>query len=119
MQGGQDQLDWLQFQLNSAEEGQTFILVMHIFPGLFYMDQKTDEFWYRDPLVQFNQILANNSEKVLFVIGAHIHFADVRAPMMDPGNNYIDPKTVFLISPSISPVFRNNPGYSVIDLDLT
>jgi hypothetical protein len=32
---------------------------------------------------------------------------------MQPGQ---DAKAVFLMSPSVSPIFRNNPGYSVIDL---
>lgn len=47
-------------------------------------------------------------------MGAHIHFADIRAPELDPGTHR--PHVLFLISPSVSPIFNNNPGTSILDL---
>lgn len=38
LDGGDRQLDWLKLQLASAEPGRRFILMMHVFPGLFYLD---------------------------------------------------------------------------------
>jgi hypothetical protein len=51
----------------------------------------------------------------LFFLGAHIHTADLRSPLSPkfPDVNY----TIFL-APSVSPFHQNNPGYTVLDLDI-
>lgn len=110
---GMKQLAWLNTQLSSAPAGSKFILMMHIFPGLFYLD-KIEYFWTESSLTEFNNIIARNSDKILFITGAHIHFADIRAPVMGGGG--ADPKAIYLITPSVSPIFKNNPGYSILDL---
>lgn len=46
-------------------------------------------------------------------LAAHIHQADVRAPF---SANFPDLNLPMFLTPSVSPIFMNNPGYSVIDL---
>lgn len=77
-----------------------------------------NSFWHRDALVAFNQILSTHHDKILFLVGAHTHYADIRAPVMEPGST-VDPRTVLVITPSVSPIFRNNPGYTIMDLNET
>ena len=48
------------------------------------------------------------------MIGAHIHWADVRAPY---STEYPDLTQIMIANPSISPIFKNNPGYSVLSLE--
>lgn len=115
LQTGEEQLKWLEDQLAQAPAGHKFILMMHIFPGLFYLD-KMESFWKSADLLTFSRILSEHSDKILLTTGAHIHFGDIRAPMMHPFG-IPDPKSVFLICPSISPIFKNNPAYSILDVD--
>ena len=48
------------------------------------------------------------------LLGAHIHEADIRAPY---SQTYPDLKVVHYATPSISPIFGNNPGYSVMEIE--
>ncbi len=48
------------------------------------------------------------------VLGAHIHQADILAPMSPAHTQY---KLPLFLTPSVSPVYMNNPGYSVMDID--
>jgi hypothetical protein len=93
---------------------------MHVFPGMFYYFEKVEHFWKEEYITYFNDITANHSEQILLIIGAHIHFADVRAPfrpsLANETTKHPEMKSVLLICPSVSPIFLNNPGYSVLDL---
>ena len=48
-------------------------------------------------------------------MGAHVHFGEIRAPRLSD-NETEDMKSVVLVCPSISPIYRNDPGYSVLDI---
>ena len=48
------------------------------------------------------------------VSGSHIHLADLRVPQY---TNFSDLNVFFSITPSVSPIFNNNPGYTVFDTD--
>jgi hypothetical protein len=48
-------------------------------------------------------------------LAAHIHQADVRAPF---SATYPELNLPMFLTPSVSPIYLNNPGYSVVDLEL-
>jgi hypothetical protein len=48
-------------------------------------------------------------------MGAHVHFGEIRAPKLSDKKNE-DMKSVILVCPSISPIYRNDPGYTVLDI---
>jgi hypothetical protein len=47
-------------------------------------------------------------------MGAHVHFADIRVPT---SKNYKDVSHLIFSTPSVSPIFGNNPGYSFFELN--
>ncbi len=48
-------------------------------------------------------------------MGAHVHFGEIRAPRLSEKKRD-DMKSVILVCPSISPIYRNDPGYTVLDI---
>jgi hypothetical protein len=89
---------------------------MHIFPGLFYGVKEIEVFWQDDLLQKFNGIMARYSHKIMFLLGAHVHFGEIRAPKLND-NKEDDMKSVVIVCPSISPIYRNDPGYTVLDIE--
>ena len=86
---------------------------MHIPPGLFSF-QTLDDFWQDTYKQQFLTLLTTYQSKIVAVLGAHIHQADIRAPMSTLHPGFTLP---MVLTPSASPIFMNNPGYSMIDVD--
>lgn len=54
-----------------------------------------------------------HQSKIKMVLGAHIHEADVRAPI---SKSFPDLKVVQFATPSVSPIFNNNPGYTIMEI---
>jgi hypothetical protein len=111
LDGASLMLAWLKSQLANATEEKRFIIQMHIFPGLFYLTE-IQTFWYDNFLEEFLSTVHEYQQKIIFITGAHIHFADLRAPLY---SKYPDMNVTMIISPSVSPIFSNNPGYSIVD----
>jgi len=61
-------------------------------------------------------VLATYSSKIILSIGAHIHHIEAMAPQSVTVPNV---NVVQVIVPSISPVFGNNPGVSLLQIDPT
>eukprot|EP00347_Sterkiella_histriomuscorum_P008268 403345729 len=115
LQTGNDQLTWLQTQLSTAatsEPNRKFIVQMHIFPGLFYFSGE-EQFYRTNYTSALLAIINSHQNQIQFMLGAHIHWGDIRAPI---SHEFPDLKVVLLATPSISPIFNNNPGYSVLEL---
>jgi hypothetical protein len=91
---------------------------MHIFPGLFYGVKDIEVFWQDDLLLRFNGIMVRYSHKIMFQMGAHVHFGEIRAPRLNDLKED-DMKSVLIVCPSISPIYRNDPGYTVLDIKPT
>ena len=91
---------------------------MHVFPGLFYGVKDIEVFWQDDYLLRFNEIIVRYSHKIILQMGAHVHFGEIRAPRLSD-NKEDDMKSVVLVAPSISPIYRNDPGYTVLDIEPT
>lgn len=89
---------------------------MHCFPGMHFVSVEAKAFWKEKYVIRFNKIVSKHNQKVLFLFGAHTHFADIRTPRFYDGP---DLSSLLLISPSVSPIYNNNPGYAILDLDLS
>lgn len=88
---------------------------MHIFPGLFYFSG-LEQFFRTNYTTALLDIIHTHSARVKMLIGAHIHWADVRSPY---STQYPDLTPILIANPSISPIFNNNPGYAVLTLEDT
>ena len=108
---GEEQLKWLEEELVSANGKHRFILMMHILPGMSWFGYRED-FWQENFTDKFLSILSEHRDNISFLIGGHMHFAELRVQQW--------PKMLGLLSiqsPSVSPVYYNQPGYSVLDID--
>jgi hypothetical protein len=119
----QGQLDWLSAQLKTAEAGRKFIIFMHIYPGEYQQNKET-YFWEEEFTVKFMDITESNNDRIMIVLGAHTHFTDIRIniPYTSSVKGFLsknsDPEAKFalLATPSISPNFINNPGFTTFKI---
>ncbi|TNV84105.1 hypothetical protein FGO68_gene4827 [Halteria grandinella] len=109
-----DQLAWLEAQL-SEKSLRKYIIQAHIPPGLMYVEA-VQQFWKNSSQQQFTDLMNKYDSKVLLFIGAHIHTADVRAPLSFFSHSL---NMSVIMTPSISPFHQNNPGYTILDLNVT
>lgn len=116
----QAQLEWLKKQLSEDNTpDRKFLIQMHIPPGMWYF--KWDEqFWKSKSQDIFLDILSRYQDRLSFVLGGHVHSAEIRAPL---SSFAVDLKNVTLMmTPGIAPIFNNNPGYTILtfnDQDVT
>jgi len=120
------QLDWLEEQLRDAEDSRQFIINMHIFPGM-YNPGARQRFWLDEFTNRFDDIMLQYGHKVILFNGAHVHIADVRASWVEDYGSVQDllkdersTKRAYFanfVSPAISPVYLNNPGFSMFDIE--
>ena len=90
-----------------------FVLHMHIPPGLIFSDGGgLDVFWNSTCLKSFMSLLNTYQDRISMILGAHVHTFEIRSPLSSSFPNVSVP---LLMSPSISPLHENNPGYSVMD----
>jgi len=82
-----------------------------VFPGLNYFLGWHQVFWHDQYTTRFVEITEKYVDKIQLVTGAHIHRAEFRAPIDDSGI-----RIPYLITPSISPVYLNNPSYTLLNL---
>lgn len=87
---------------------------MHIPPALFFF-KEVEDFWIAEYKETLLELLNKYQSKIVMILGAHIHQADIRAPI---SNKYSDLNIPLILTPSVSPYFDNNPGYTVLDLEL-
>ena len=128
-------LIWLRNELEEEKDAtHGFIISFHIFPGLYYPGY--DQQFFYDPYVAiYKQIVKQNRHKIILQIGAHTHWADVRS-YVSPYNPFSSAGLgigAFLgvedeeehedvhyenlhVSPSVSPIFGNNPGVTTFDV---
>jgi hypothetical protein len=107
-----NQLDWIEAQLSAGTATERFLFSMHIPPTLFSF-LELDDFWQPSFKSRFLSILSTYHSRILMVLGAHIHQGDIRAPTPSTTSNPLPP---IYLTPSVSPIFLNNPGYSVLTL---
>jgi hypothetical protein len=110
---GGAQLAWLQTQLDLLPPGVAAMALMHMPPGF---DPRGTTIVHRVVAVPFLtpssnrtllNLLAGHANMVRFAIGAHTHRYDFR----------IAAGTPMIVASSISPIYRNNPAFFVLDVD--
>ena len=52
-------------------------------------------------------------DQIVVILGAHIHSGEIRVPS---SHLYPNLKKSVMVSPAVSPIYSNNPGYSVMDV---
>ncbi|TNV78753.1 hypothetical protein FGO68_gene3108 [Halteria grandinella] len=108
------QLSWLSDILTNAPANKKYLISMHIPPSMFFF-QSLEDFWRQTYKDIFSQIITDNRDKIHMILGAHIHQADIRAPLSTTQPT-LKPIPLIL-TPSVSPIYYNNPGYSIMDFD--
>ena len=116
---GQAEIEWLGWKLYAANllhRGVT--LVMHIPPGMDAYNSSQGQcrapvsFWQDKYRAEFSTLMSAYSNVVQLAFAGHIHMDDFRVTDTDP---FLPP---LRITPSVSPIFRNNPAFSVMTYDL-
>jgi sphingomyelin phosphodiesterase acid-like 3 len=117
---GEAEIEWLGWKLYAARllhRGVT--LVMHIPPGMDgYSSSKGGKctnavsFWQDKYATQFLALMKTYSDVVQLAFAGHTHMDDFR---VSPGGA---PSLPLRIAPSVSPIFNNNPGVSVLSYNL-
>jgi sphingomyelin phosphodiesterase acid-like 3 len=118
---GLSEMNWFAEKLNRAEtQGHKVILIMHIPPGLDSFScsrQKSGrapiEFWEDAFLTKFCDLIREYGGMIQIALAGHTHTDDFRV-LGTKGNSS---PVFFRITPSISPIYLNNPGFSVLKYD--
>jgi sphingomyelin phosphodiesterase acid-like 3 len=120
---GAAELDWLSSKLYRAKAlGNKVILVMHIPPGIdsYKSAQAGDskpatEFWQDRYFTRFQELMQTYGDIVQIALAGHTHMDDFRVLSAPSGAVPI----AFRITPAVSPIFGNNPAFSVLDYSLS
>ena len=116
---GEAEMQWLSWQLYRAKtSGKKVMLTMHIPPGIdSYKSAHTGagkpatEFWQTKFFTQFIDLMKTYGGIVQIALAGHTHMDDFR--VLSPGGSASP--VAFRITPAISPIFGNNPGFSVLE----
>jgi len=114
-QAAQNELIWLRKQFDLAKlQNEKVIIAMHIPPSYdFYLTSQIRVatlfyFWHKEYIAQFNQLLQDFSHQVIAVIAGHQHTDQLKYMTFVDGS-----QIPILATSSISPVFGNDPQFSV------
>jgi hypothetical protein len=114
---GDDEMAWLAAELDSASRASKSVwLVMHIPLGIndynTVKDEETDsepvEFWLPGFSRHFVGLVNKFENTVQVAFSGHTHMDDFRVIEAE-----LTPLVLNKLVPSISPIFRNNPGFQV------
>lgn len=137
------QLDFLERELqNMHNKNEKGFLMFHIPPYPQYVNNKTEFFFYENFAERMESLVYKYKANIINTLCGHLHWSKGGVRSFDSlsgnypgsdtdkliskyirftGNNFLQPKVkkikyFSLINfPSVSPVFKNNPGYSVIN----
>jgi sphingomyelin phosphodiesterase acid-like 3 len=120
---GAVELDWLSSKLYQAKIlGNRVILAMHIPPGIdSYKSAQADhnkpatEFWQDRYFNRFQELMRNYGDIVQIALAGHTHMDDFRVLSAPSGAVPV----AFRITPAVSPIFGNNPAFSVLEYSLS
>ncbi|PRP97902.1 hypothetical protein ENSA5_31350 [Enhygromyxa salina] len=121
-----EQLAWLERRLEAARGANEKVsLIYHIPPGINVYSslhskagacaQTSETFWRDDASTAFLQLVDQYHDIILASFAGHIHTDDFRLtyPGAEPGaaSGFVH------LTPAISPMFGNNPGFQTFELD--
>ncbi|CAB4020803.1 Hypothetical predicted protein [Paramuricea clavata] len=111
------QIKWLEEQLQLAKsKNKRVILTSHIPPGIDTYVEKT--LWLSNFTDLYMDIVTNKfSEVVAGQIYAHFHKDSFRFLQADKNDLSLKKSSYILLTPSLSPVYNNNPNFRVVHLD--
>jgi sphingomyelin phosphodiesterase acid-like 3 len=118
------EIEWLGWKLYTARllhHGVT--LVMHIPPGMDAYNSSHGKcqipvpFWQAKYSTEFSTLMSTYSDVVQLAFAGHIHMDDFRVSAPNPPSD--PPSLPLRITPSVSPIFKNNPAFSVMTYNLT
>ncbi|MFL6245360.1 MAG: metallophosphoesterase [Thermoanaerobaculia bacterium] len=115
---GVRELQWLDAELDLARsEGRKVWLLLHIPPGMDVYDTleyggtcptlKAGTFWKDEYAQQYLRITAAHRSTILGSFAGHTHQDEFRIATGD----------FIHITPSVSPIFGNNPAFEIVDVD--
>jgi sphingomyelin phosphodiesterase acid-like 3 len=120
---GAAEMQWLGWKLYEAKTlANKVILVMHIPPGIdSYASSHSGnskfptQFWRDRYLSQFLELMQSYGDIVQIALAGHTHMDDFRV-LSSSGST---PPVGFRITPAISPIFGNNPAFSVLNYSVS
>ena len=108
-------MDWLEkvFSDNEQlEKPRSLILGFHEFHGPNYFMGKYQNFWVPEYGDRFLGLLNKYQHRVSLISGGHIHHLEMRSQIAP---EYPDINIPMIIGQSVSPIYFNNPGYTVLE----
>ena len=119
---GSSEIKWLGWQLYRAKTlGNKVILVMHIPPGIDSYNsaragvgKPATEFWQSRYFAEFLDLMQSYGDIVQIALAGHTHMDDFRL-LASAGTAS---PVAFRITPAISPIFGNNPAFSVLQYNV-
>jgi hypothetical protein len=120
---GAAEMQWLGWKLYEAKTlANRVILVMHIPPGIdAYASSRSGnskfvtQFWRDRYFTQFLELMQSYGDIVQIGLAGHTHMDDFRV-LSTSGSK---PPVGFRITPAISPIFGNNPAFSVLNYSVS
>lgn len=117
---GTAQMSWLASELELARTQKKRVwLLMHVPPGLdSYIEEKDDghslaaEMWKPEFMQRYLKLIEEYSDVLHVSFTGHTHMDDFRIDRLNK-----KPVLLHKISPAISPIFGNNPGFQKFELD--
>jgi sphingomyelin phosphodiesterase acid-like 3 len=123
---GQEELDWLEEQLLASEKaGEKVWLLLHIPPGInvYSSQEKSTQqtirgllFWRQPYNERYLELVQRYHEIIVTSFAGHTHMDDFRLIYNQDTINQV-PLGFIHISPSVSPVFGNNPSFQIIEVN--
>jgi hypothetical protein len=114
---GAAEMDWLSWKLYQAKiRAHKVILVMHIPPGVDTFrsvkakGKSITQFWLDRYFGRFLELMQSYGGIVQIALAGHTHMDDFRVL----NTSSAGPSVAFRITPAISPIFGNNPAFSVL-----
>jgi sphingomyelin phosphodiesterase acid-like 3 len=116
---GSAELSWLEWTLYQARlAGRTVTIAMHIPPGIDSYSSSHDNtcplkvvsFWQDDYARRFLALVARYQDQVRISFAGHTHMDDFRV-ISDPKGT---PLLATRITPALTPLFGNNPAFTVL-----
>jgi len=119
-QPGRTQMDWLQSELESArQQNKRVWLLMHVPPGLdSYLEEKSGgrslaaEMWKPKFMRRYLKLIQEYQDVLHISFTGHTHMDDFRIDRLEE-----KPVLLHKIAPAISPIFGNNPGFQVFQIE--
>ena len=63
----------------------------------------------------FLEVVERFQDRVIILLGAHVHSGEIRAPLSFLNKDLTN--LTVMMTPGVAPIFNNNPGYTIMDID--